>query len=150
MSDAISARLRRLVVHRAHGVCEYCLIHQQDACFTFHIDHIISRKQRGRTSSSNLALACLRCNVAKGTDPGAFIGRPPRLVRLYHPRNDHWNDHFRLTAARIVPSSDIGEATIRLLDLNAPDRLLLRRALIKADRYPSVEARTYLRLNSSH
>jgi len=80
MSDVVSARLRRLVIQRAHGICEYCLIHQQDACFTYHVDHIVSRKQRGPSNSANLALSCLRCNVAKGTDPGAFIGRPPRLV----------------------------------------------------------------------
>ena len=70
MSDGISIRLRRLVIQRARGICEYCLIHQSDACFTFHIDHIVSRKQRGRTHPANLALSCLRCNVAKGTDPG--------------------------------------------------------------------------------
>lgn len=145
MSGSVSVRLRRLVIQRAHEICEYCLIHQEDACFSFHIDHIVSRKQRGPTSSSNLALSCLRCNVAKGTDPGAYIGRPPRLVRLYHPRHDRWDENFRLAAARIVPVSDVGEATIRLLDLNAPDRILLRRTLIKAGRYPSIEALAYLR-----
>ena len=123
---------------------KYCLIHQSDACFSFHIDHIVSRKQRGPTNSANLALACLRCNVAKGTDVGALIGRPPRLVRLYHPRKDRWDTHFRLAAARIIPLSEEGEAPIRLLDLNAADRMLLRKTLIKAGRYPSVEAIAYL------
>lgn len=86
MSEAVSSRLRRLVIERAYGICEYCLIHQRNAHFTFQIDHIVSRKQRGETKAPNLALACLRCNVAKGTDPAAYIGRPRRLVRLYHPR----------------------------------------------------------------
>ncbi len=140
MNESVSARLRRLVVQRAHGICEYCLIHQTDACFSFHIDHIVSRKQRGPTTSTNLALACLRCNVAKGTDPGTFIGRPPRLVRIYHPRQDRWDLHFRLASSRIIPLSDEGEATVRLLDLNASDRLHLRKTLIKAGRYPSIEA----------
>jgi hypothetical protein len=145
MNEPVSARLRRFVVERAFGVCEYCLIHQTDAAFTFQIDHIISRKQRGPTTAANLALACLRCNVAKGTDPGAFIGHPARLVRLYHPRQNHWTDHFRLAGARIVPLTDESEATVQLLSLNADDRLLLRRALIKAGRYPSIEALAYLR-----
>ena len=144
MSASVSARLRRIVFQRAHGVCEYCLIHQADACFSFHIDHIISRKQRGASISANLALSCLRCNVAKGTDPGTFIGRPARLVRLYHPRQDRWGDHFRSAAARIISLSDEGEATVLLLELNAPDRLLLRKNLIKAGRYPSDEALSYL------
>ncbi|MDZ4287605.1 MAG: HNH endonuclease signature motif containing protein [Prosthecobacter sp.] len=145
MSAAVTARLRRLVIERAGGICEYCLIHQDDAYFTFQVDHIISRKQRGPTSAPNLALACLRCNVAKGTDAGALIGRPRRLIRLYHPRRDRWSDHFRLSGARIVPLSDVGEATAQLLELNSNDRLILRRALIKAVRYPSIAALAYLR-----
>ena len=145
MSAAVSMSLRRLVTTRAQHLCEYCLIHQSDAAFTFQVDHIISRKQRGPTTAGNLALACLRCNVAKGTDPGAWIGRPPRLVRLYHPRQDSWSAHFRLAGARITPLTDEGTATIQLLDLNGSDRLLLRRALIKAGRYPSPEALARLR-----
>lgn len=145
MRDAVSVRLRRLVIQRANGLCEYCLIHQEDAHFSFHVDHIISRKQRGPTNEANLALACLRCNVAKGTDPGAFIGRPRRLVRLFHPRQDRWEDHFRLSSARIVPLTEVAEATVQLLNLNAGDRLLLRRTLIKAGRYPSLEALAHLR-----
>ena len=137
--------MRRLVIQRANGVCEYCLIHQEDAHFSFHVDHIISRKQLGPTTSGNLALACLRCNVAKGTDPGAFIGRPRRLVRLFHPRQDRWEEHFRFAAARIVPLTEVAEATVQLLHLNAGDRVLLRRTLIKSGRYPSLEALAYLR-----
>lgn len=145
MTDGIPAGLRRLVIERASSLCEYCLLHQEDAQFRFHVDHIISRKHRGATTAANLALACLRCNVAKGTDVGAFTRRPRRLVRFYHPRQDWWIDHFRLNGVRILPLTDIGEATVQLLDLNGIDRLLLRRALAKAGRYPSLEALTYLR-----
>ncbi|HCN30020.1 MAG TPA: HNH endonuclease [Verrucomicrobiales bacterium] len=145
MSGQIPAALRRLVFERAAGLCEYCLIHQSDAHFTFPVDHIISRKHQGATKAANLALACLRCNVTKGTDVGALIGRPRRLSRLYHPRKDDWRAHFHLAGARIVPVSDVGEATVRLLDLNARDRLMLRRALARAGRYPSLEALAYLR-----
>jgi hypothetical protein len=56
-----------------------------------------------------------------------------------------WNEHFRLAAARIIPLTDIGEATVQLLNLNGADRLLLRRALIKAGRFPSQEALAYIR-----
>jgi len=144
VSDSIPAALRRSVVRRARSLCEYCLVHQEDTHFTFQIDHIISRKHRGATLTSNLALACLRCNVAKGTDVGAFAGRPRKFVRLHHPREDAWADHSQLAGARIAPLSEIGSATARLLDLNAGDRLLLRRTLIKAGRYPSPQALKYL------
>ena len=83
--------------------------------------------------------------MAKGSDVGAFVGRPPQLIRFYHPRKDSWAEHFSLQGVRIVPRTEIGEATVRLFDLNGSDRLLLRRALAKARRYPSVEARAYLR-----
>ena len=145
MSDAISAAMRRLVFKKANGLCEYCLIYQDDAHFTFQVDHVISRKHKGLTSAANLALSCLRCNVAKGTDVGAFVGRPRQITRLYHPREDTWTDHFRLAGARIVALSKIGDATVQLLELNAADRLLLRRALLKGGRYPTVEALAYLR-----
>lgn len=145
MSGAVSAKLRRLVFERASGLCEYCLLHQSDAHFSFQIDHIISRKQRGPTRAANLALACLRCNVAKGTDPAAYLSRPRRLVRLFHPREDRWSEHFLLDGARIVPLTEIGEATVRLLALNDSDRFLLRRALARAGRYPSLEALALLR-----
>ena len=96
MSDSVSMRLRRLVIQRAHGICEYCLIHQADACFSFHIDHVISRKQHGLTLSENLALSCLRCNVAKGTDPGTFIGAAEESVQRFRDVRD-------LIRRRIVP-----------------------------------------------
>jgi len=145
MTDAIPASLRRLVIRRALRLCEYCLIHQDDAHFTFQVDHIISRKHRGPTTALNLALACLRCNVAKGSDVGAFVGRPRQLMRFYHPRKDCWAEHFRFQGVRIVALSDIGEATMQLFDLNGGDCLLLRRTLAKAGRYPSLEALAYLR-----
>lgn len=145
MNEVVPVRLRRLVFERACHLCEYCLIHQADAQFTFQVDHIISRKHRGATKADNLALACLRCNVAKGTDQGAFVGRPPLLVRLYHPRVDRWADHFSLSGVRIVALSSIGAATVQLLNLNDSARLLLRRALAKAGRYPTIEALARLR-----
>lgn len=40
--------------------------------------------------------------------------------------------------------TQIGEATVQLLELNASDGLLLRRAMVRAGRYPSSEAMAYL------
>jgi hypothetical protein len=82
--------------------------------------------------------------------PKAPIQAPSSVARrassaCNHPRQDRWDQHFRLAAARIVPLSDEGESTVRLLDLNATDHLLLRKTLIKAARYPSIEALAYLR-----
>ena len=46
---------------------------------TFHVDHIVSRKHLGTDDPSNLALACERCNAAKGTD---LTGVDPTPIKL--------------------------------------------------------------------
>lgn len=68
----IPANLRRLVVERAVGRCEYCLLHQADTPFSHQIDHILPLKHGGETIAKNLALACLDCNRYKGSDLAAI------------------------------------------------------------------------------
>lgn len=55
----LSAVLRRFVDARAEGVCEYCLIAEDDTFYGCQIDHIISEKHGGRTHEDNLAKACV-------------------------------------------------------------------------------------------
>ncbi|WP_217355187.1 HNH endonuclease [Aphanizomenon sp. UHCC 0183] len=64
-NNAISFSLRQLVIERAQGRCEYCLIHQDFSIYTHEIDHIIAVKHGGQTLSENLALSCLPCNHSK-------------------------------------------------------------------------------------
>lgn len=56
-STHIPAEVRRAVVARAQGLCEYCLIHEVDTYFGCQVDHIISEKHGGATELENLALA---------------------------------------------------------------------------------------------
>lgn len=67
-SSSISAELRKLVIQRASGCCEYCRIHQDFSIYTHEVDHIIAVKHGGETSADNLALSCLSCNRHKGSD----------------------------------------------------------------------------------
>src|SRR5256886_10381318 len=115
MTNAISPETRLIVARRANHVCEYCLIAEEDAYFTFQVEHIISRKHGGSSDIDNLALACVFCNRHKGTDIGTIVPGRTELVRLYHPRNDRWQDHFHLNGLVIEAGSEIGEATIRIL-----------------------------------
>jgi hypothetical protein len=55
----IPAEVRRLVVARAEGVCEYCLIAGDDRYYGCEADHIISEKQGSGTDAENLAYACV-------------------------------------------------------------------------------------------
>jgi len=142
MSSYVSAALRRLVAERADFLCEYCLIHEDDAVFGCEVDHIISEKHGGETDADNLAYACAFCNRAKGSDIGSMVQRTGAFVRLFNPRTDRWAEHFALDDVTIVALSDIGEVTARILDFNNSDRLLERRALRAVDRYPSPAAVT--------
>jgi hypothetical protein len=67
---------------------------------------------------------------------GSVIGPENRFTRLYNPRIDSWHAHFRLDGPRIRTLTEIGEATVRLLRLNAPDRLLQRQTLQQIGAYP--------------
>lgn len=130
-------RLRNEIAHRANYRCEYCLIHEEDTLYGCQVEHIISLKHGGTNDIDNLAYACAFCNYAKGTDIATVIGEPERLVRLFNPRRDRWQDHFRLDGAYIVPLTEIGEATVKVLGLNHPLRIIERDLLIRAGRYPA-------------
>ena len=84
MTSYVSADLRRLVASRAGGVCEYCLIHEDDTYTGCQVDHIISEKHGGLTAPENLAYACTLCNRAKGTDVGSVAWTPSGFIRLFN------------------------------------------------------------------
>lgn len=84
----------------------------------------------------NLAYACAQCNRFKGSDLTSLDPKTGTLVGLFNPRIHAWLEHFELDGPRIVAVSPIGRTTERLLQLNQIDRLLLRKELIAAKRYP--------------
>ncbi|HBJ82903.1 MAG TPA: HNH endonuclease [Verrucomicrobiales bacterium] len=123
----IGAELRRLVVSRARRRCEYCLVFEDDTYVGFQIDHVISEKHGGPTAADNLALACLFCNLNKGSDIGS-LDEAGSFTRLFHPRQDRWDEHFRFEGPRIEGVTRIGVATARLLRFNDESRVQERRA----------------------
>ena len=136
MASDISEALRAEVSRRAGGRCEYCLIHELEAGFPHQVDHIVSRKHGGESTSDNLAYACVICNRYKGTDIAAIDQSSGKITRLFDPRSDRWSDHFRLEGTTIEPISSVGSATVSLLRLNAPERISERRLLQSLGRYP--------------
>lgn len=128
--------VRRLVELRARGCCQYCLLQQADAGIPHQIDHVISRKHRGTGHPDNLALACYLCNRYKGSDIASIHPGTGELVRLFHPRQDRWAEHFRIAGSIIEPLTTMGVATSHLLRLNIPARVVERQALQGLDRYP--------------
>ncbi len=142
----VGAQLRRLVVSRAQGLCEYCLIHEADAYFGCQIDHIISEKHGGPTTEENLAYACLFCNRFKGSDIGSVVPDTGDFVRFFNPRTDRWAEHFALREGmRIAPLTDIGVTTERILAFNDSQRVLERQVLHEDGRYPTPSAQDLIR-----
>jgi hypothetical protein len=132
----IPDELRSAVAQRADGRCEYCLIREQDAGFPHQIDHIVSRKHGGLSTSENLALACVLCNRYKGTDIASIDSSTGELARLFNPRQDRWIDHFSIDGATIEPLSGTGRVTASLLRLNATERIAERLLLQELGTYP--------------
>ncbi len=136
MRQAIPKRVQTLVAQRAGHRCEYCRLHEDDAFLAFEIDHIVSVKHGGGNEFENLAYACPHCNHHKGSDLTTFLDDYDDIVSLFNPRRQEWADHFNPVNGEILPVTRTGEATIKLLRLNEPDRLILRQILIQAGRYP--------------
>jgi 5-methylcytosine-specific restriction endonuclease McrA len=132
MSSYVSETLRQLVYERAEGRCEYCLIPDYAVFAAHEIDHIIARKHGGQTVPENLALSCALCNKYKGSDLTSIDPETDAIVPLYHPRHENWDDHFQLQGALFVPLTQTGRVTVRLLQLNHPERLAERELLIAA------------------
>jgi hypothetical protein len=141
----ISAELRRLVMARAEGLCEYCLIAEEDTFYGCEVDHVISEKHGGPTEANNLCSACVFCNQAKGSDVGSINWENGEFVRFFNPRTDHWSDHFVLVGGQIQGVTAIGVVSARILGLNSGERLLERRTLQGMHRYPSATARNRMR-----
>lgn len=136
MAETIPTDLRQLVFERAAGRCEYCLLSQTVVGYKHEADHIIPKQHDGETSADNLALACARCNRYKGYNIGSYDPQTGELAAFYNPRRQAWTDHFRLVGATITPLSPEGRVTVKMLHLNAPDRLEERDRLIGANLYP--------------
>lgn len=132
----VPALVRTQVIQRARFRCEYCLVHEQYATFVHEVDHVIAKKHGGEDTPNNLAYACAQCNRFKGSDIASIDPETGDLVALFNPRTQDWQDHFQLTGFVISPVTATGRASVRLLQLNQIDRLLLRQELLSQGRYP--------------
>ncbi len=131
-SDCASPRrmneaTRNLVRRRAGNRCEYCGRPQSESLLaSLHIEHILPRKHHGGDDAENLALACIDCNLHKGTNVAGYDPVTGALTGLFHPRRQLWSDHFEWHGVLIVGITAVGRTTVDVLELNSPDRLELR------------------------
>ncbi len=79
---------RRNVMHRDHYSCQYC---GKKSDLT--IDHVIPRSKGGQDRWNNVVVACLKCNVGKGSKSLKEAG----LVLKNKPLRPHYFMHFELS-----------------------------------------------------
>jgi hypothetical protein len=125
-----------LVRERARRCCEYCQMPQECDDLPFQIEHVIARVHDGSDDPENLALACVPCNLYKGTNLSGIDPKTGKIVRLFHPRLHQWNRHFQWNGATLEGKTAIGRATIRVLRINMPIRIELRQQLFDLDEFP--------------
>jgi hypothetical protein len=101
--------------------------HQDDSPLVrLQLEHVIPRKHGGSDELENLALACIDCNLRKGSNLTGIDPETGAITRLFNPRIDLWAAHLRWQGIRIEAQSAIGRATLQVLDLNSDDRLEVR------------------------
>jgi hypothetical protein len=53
--------------------------------------------------------ACYHCNAHKGPNLSGLDPESGTLVRLFHPRQDRWDEHFERNGVLIVGLSAVGD-----------------------------------------
>jgi 5-methylcytosine-specific restriction endonuclease McrA len=121
LTSHVPAGLAAEVEARAGGRCEYCHAPQILVGQTFHLDHIQPASRGGETAAANLCVACSHCNIAKGVRTHGTDPVTRRRVRLFNPRSDDWEAHFRWSNnwALLIGRTPEGRATIAALDMNS-------------------------------
>jgi hypothetical protein len=131
--------LASLVWERASHRCEYCQLPQQYSSTSLEIDHIVAQQHGGKTTASNLALACFACNHHKGPNLGGIDPKSGKKVWLFNPRRHKWQRHFRWDGPTLIGRTPTGRATIVVLAVNLPHRVAQRTALIEEGVFPSAD-----------
>ena len=132
MTKDLARRVRR----RARYRCEYCRFPQSAARFRHQVDHIIADQHKGGDEPSNLALACIHCNLHKGPNIASLDPVTRELTRLYDPRRDRWREHFAWQGAVLVGLTAVGRTTIEVLAINDPDMVETREQFTTEGRFP--------------
>lgn len=118
---------RALVEERAGRRCEYCKLHASDSPLArLHIEHIRPRKHGGSSELSNLALACIDCNLHKGPNLTGIDPDSGKVTELFNPRAQSWDDHFGWRGIHIEGLTPEGRTTVIMLAMNSDEQLALR------------------------
>jgi hypothetical protein len=87
---------------------------------------LFPRPTGGSDDLDNLALACIDCNLHKGTNLTGIDPQSGTITELFHPRRQRWEEHFEWLGIYLHGKTAIGRTTVRVLDMNSEDQLALR------------------------
>ena len=134
----VSLAVRARVIEQAGHRCGYCRAHQQHIYETLQIEHIEPRARGGSDDIENLWLACSLCNRHKSDKTRGYDPETGRWARLFNPRRQQWQRHFRWSAdgTEIVGRTACGRATVDALNLNNDVAVLVRANWIKVGWHP--------------
>ena len=128
----MDSNTRAQVRKRASGRCEYCGVSEQYFLQEFQIEHVIPKCHRGTDEIENLAFACQRCNLHKGPNVAGLDPDSDELTRLFNPRTDTWDEHFKEESdGSLIGLTAIGRTTVYVLAMNAGNRVKLRGSLLR-------------------
>ena len=138
-------KLRVLVAARAGWRCEYCLAPEAIFNSPLEVEHIQPKESGGADEAWNLALACRSCNASKYLATTARDPLRGRMVRLFNPRTDGWDEHFVFQArtAEIAGRTAIGRATAARLRMNGPKQREARRLWMLLFSFPDAPPIAY-------
>ena len=126
------------VAQRAAHLCEYCHAPESIFNFPFEVEHIIPPNRGGSDDETNWALACRSCNLHKAHHLDGADAETGVVAKLFHPRQDRWEEHFRIDAATtsILGRTPVGRATVERLRLNRASQLAARRQWMRLGLFP--------------
>ncbi|MBM83122.1 MAG: hypothetical protein CMJ78_21380 [Planctomycetaceae bacterium] len=75
---------------------------------TSHIEHVYAQQHTTDDSLENLCLACPRCNLQKGPNLTTIDAEFGKIVPLFHPRQQNWQEHFEVQEYHIVGRTTTG------------------------------------------
>jgi hypothetical protein len=139
--DELRSKIKKYYIKEQNYQCCYCcqtLV--SDNGRVWDAEHILTRQQYRQYTfeSRNLAIACVDCNIAKGTKPvlkGATTQSYPEQAAKFticHPHFDEWTDHLdAIGQVIIVPKTEKGRQTIEVCNLY---RLYMKSVGIEIDR----------------
>jgi len=137
----VRGKQRQAVAERACHCCEYCRCPEYIGTQAFSVEHILAREHGGTNATNNLALSCQGCNGHKYTKREASDPATGVLVPLFHPRRQHWRDHFSWNEdfTLILGLTPTGRATEKALRLNREEVVRFRRVLRAVGEHPPPE-----------